>query len=141
MAEHAPTTFGRFVEHGRVVLLPKGPSAGKLAAIVEIIDHRRVLIDSPDVPRQAIALKNVVLTPIVIPKLPRAAGSTPVSKAWEKAGVKAKWDESAWAKKMVSTERRKALNDFERFQVMILRKERRSAISKHFTKSKPKAKK
>jgi large subunit ribosomal protein L14e len=32
----------RLVEVGRVVLLQSGPSAGRLAAIVEIIDHKRV---------------------------------------------------------------------------------------------------
>lgn len=32
----------RFVEIGRVVLVNKGPDAGKLATIVEIIDHKRV---------------------------------------------------------------------------------------------------
>lgn len=32
----------RLVEVGRVVLIKKGPSAGKLAAIVEIIDQGRV---------------------------------------------------------------------------------------------------
>ena len=73
-----------------------------------------MLIDSPDVPRQAIALKDVILTAIVIKKLPRAAGSTAVNKAWEKAGVKESWEKSAWAKKMQSTERRKGLTDFER---------------------------
>jgi large subunit ribosomal protein L14e len=35
-------TFKRFVEVGRVVLVNDGPSAGKLATIVEIIDHNRV---------------------------------------------------------------------------------------------------
>ena len=37
-----PSTFKRFVEVGRVVLVNEGPSAGKLAVIVEIIDHNRV---------------------------------------------------------------------------------------------------
>jgi len=32
----------RFVEIGRVVLVNKGAYAGKLATIVEIIDHKRV---------------------------------------------------------------------------------------------------
>lgn len=40
-AAEAPT-FKRFVEVGRVVLVNDGPSKGKLAAIVEIIDHARV---------------------------------------------------------------------------------------------------
>lgn len=38
----APSTFKRFVEVGRVVLVNDGPSAGKLAVIAEIIDHNRV---------------------------------------------------------------------------------------------------
>lgn len=32
----------RHVEVGRIVLIKDGPSAGKLAVIVEIIDHKRV---------------------------------------------------------------------------------------------------
>ena len=32
----------RLVEVGRVVLLQSGPEAGRLATIVEIIDHKRV---------------------------------------------------------------------------------------------------
>ena len=36
------STFKRYVEVGRVVLVNDGPCAGKLATIVEIIDHNRV---------------------------------------------------------------------------------------------------
>lgn len=32
----------RLVEVGRVVLIKKGPSAGKLATIVEIVDQKKV---------------------------------------------------------------------------------------------------
>jgi large subunit ribosomal protein L14e len=32
----------KLVEVGRVVLIRRGPSTGKLAVIVEIIDHKRV---------------------------------------------------------------------------------------------------
>jgi large subunit ribosomal protein L14e len=42
-----PSTFKRFVEVGRVVLVNDGPSAGKLAVIAEIIDHNRVGLASP----------------------------------------------------------------------------------------------
>ncbi|EMH73394.1 60S ribosomal protein L14, putative, partial [Entamoeba histolytica HM-1:IMSS-B] len=48
--------FSRFVEVGRVVLMKTGPFASKLAVIVEILDHNRVLVDGPQaitgVPRQ-----------------------------------------------------------------------------------------
>jgi large subunit ribosomal protein L14e len=36
------TSSWRLVEVGRVVLVHGGPSDGKLATIVEIIDHKRV---------------------------------------------------------------------------------------------------
>lgn len=36
--------FKRYVEVGRVVLINKGESEGKLAVIVEIVDHNKVSI-------------------------------------------------------------------------------------------------
>lgn len=127
----------RYVEVGRVVLINSGASAGKLATIVEIVDHRRVLIDGPKtgVPRQAISLNQVVLTPHVIAKIPRAAGSTAVAKKWESSGVEAKWNVSAWAKKIVQRQRRRELTDFERFQVVVLKKQRRYAVKKAVAKA------
>lgn len=38
----------RLVEVGRVVLFSTGPYAGRIAAIVEIIDHKRVRCEIPD---------------------------------------------------------------------------------------------
>mgnify|MGYP001591486652 CR=1 len=38
------STFKRYVEVGRVVLISDGPFEGKLATIVEIIDHNRVRV-------------------------------------------------------------------------------------------------
>merc|ERR1712230_289196 len=119
----------RLVEVGRVVLIAEGPAEGKLAAIVEIIDHKRALIDGPStdtktaVPRQSIALSKVILTPLVL----------------EKAGIEAKWQESAWAKKRSQKERRKALTDFERFKVMRLRKQQRFEVRKSLAKVKASA--
>ena len=78
------------------------------------------------VPRHAISLANIILTPIVIPKLPRAAGTGAVKKAWEKEGIEQKWDESTWAKKREQRERRGGLSDFERFKVLRLRKQVRT---------------
>lgn len=37
-----------------------------------------------------------------------------------------KWEESSWAKKREQREKRRGLNDFERFQVLRLRKQVRS---------------
>ncbi|CAI4615270.1 BBF_collapsed_G0034230.mRNA.1.CDS.1 [Saccharomyces cerevisiae] len=126
----------RLVEVGRVVLIKNGQSAGKLAAIVEIIDQKKVLIDGPKagVPRQAINLGQVVLTPLTF-ALPRGARTATVSKKWAAAGVCEKWAASSWAKKIAQRERRAALTDFERFQVMVLRKQKRYTVKKALAKA------
>ncbi|KAI4251786.1 MAG: hypothetical protein LQ352_004657 [Teloschistes flavicans] len=126
----------RLVEVGRVILFTHGPYLGRLAVIVEIIDHKRILVDGPSkkenagVPRHAVALNNTIVTPIVIPQLPRAAGRGPVAKAWEKAEVESKWEQSAWAKRRDQREKRRALTDFERFKVVKLKKQARFEVRK-----------
>ena len=58
--------FKKFVEIGRVAVLGQGPDAGKIAAIVNVIDQNRVLIDGPTsgVRRQEYPIKQLELTPI-----------------------------------------------------------------------------
>ncbi|BFZ57398.1 hypothetical protein PYCC9005_004450 [Savitreella phatthalungensis] len=122
--------FKRFVELGRVVMVNGGKDAGKLAVIVEIIDHNRALIDGPSngVPRQVASYADITLTPYVVKGLPRSAGSKVVAKLYEKVGVQAKWEASSWAKKLAARKRRAELTDFERFQVMKLKKQRRYEV-------------
>jgi len=136
MSTEVQTSHWRLVEVGRIVLINDGPQAGKLAAIVEIIDHKRVLVDGPKsgVPRQAIALSHITLTPIVAPEIPRASRSKAVGKYWEKADVDAKWAASAWAKKIASREKRRELTDFDRFKVMVLKKQRRYEVRRAHAK-------
>ena len=96
----------------------------------EIADRLfQVLIDGPStkegavVPRQAIPTSALSLTPWVIPNLPKAAGTGPVKKLWEKNEIDSKWAESSWAKKREQQDRRRNLTDFERFKVMRLKKQ------------------
>ena len=102
----------------------------------------QALIDGPSsdskavVPRQPIALAQLILTPLVLEKLPRAARTGVVKALWEKAGIDAKWQESAWAKKRAQKERRRALTDFERFKVLRLRKQARFEVRKSLAKVK-----
>ncbi|KAH6890128.1 60S ribosomal protein L14 [Coprinopsis sp. MPI-PUGE-AT-0042] len=126
------SNFTRFVEVGRVVLLNKGPFSGKIAAITEIIDQSRVLIDGPStgVPRQSFPLKHVTLTSLKVTGLPRAAGSGVVKKLFEKEQVVEKWDKSAWAQKRASAVSRRSLSDFDRFKVMIAKRQRRDVVRK-----------
>lgn len=164
-----PSTFKRFVEVGRVVLVNDGPSQGKLAVIAEIIDHNRVrrlgppkdraeadlfryllllcsrygstrpvtarplqqaLIDGPStsVPRQPLPYRSLILTPYTIASLPRAAGTGAIRKAFEKAEVQAKWEGSSWSKKLVARETRRQASDFERFEVSLLKRQRRDQV-------------
>lgn len=89
----------------------------------------QVLVDGPStngdkiVPRHSLSLAHATLTPFVIPKLPRAAGTGPVRKLWEKEDIDGKWAQSSFAKKAAQQERRKNLTDFERFKVMRLKKQ------------------
>ncbi|EGO53611.1 hypothetical protein NEUTE1DRAFT_119247 [Neurospora tetrasperma FGSC 2508] len=131
----------RLVEVGRVLKL----EGGSLATIVEIVDHKRVLVDGPSsdpklaAPRGVVSLAKTLLTPLVIEKLPRGARTGAVKKAWEAAGIDAKWKESNWAKKQLQQERRKALTDFDRFKVMRLKKQRRFEERKALAKIKASA--
>jgi len=95
------------------------------------------LIDSPDacVPRQSFPLAHVSLTSIVLSSLPRGARTGVVAKVWEKENVAEKWAKSALAKRIASTEKRWALNDFDRFKVMVLKKQRRLEVKKAVAKA------
>ena len=60
--------FKKFVEIGRVAVLGQGPDAGKIAAIVNVIDQNRVLIDGPTsgVTRQEYPIRQLQLTPLKV---------------------------------------------------------------------------
>ena len=96
-----------------------------------VIDWMRlqVLVDGPSsdekktVPRHVLPLAQATLTHFIIPKLPRAAGTGPVKKHWEKEEIDSKWAKSNFAQKTERAERRKNLTDFERFKVLRLKKQ------------------
>jgi len=134
----ADSNFKRFVEVGRVVLLKSGPSSGSIAIITEVIDHNRAIIDGPttNVPRQSYQFKHLLLTPLVLTKLPRCAGSGVVKKQLEKEGIVQKWNKSGWATKRAAMEKRKTLNDFGRFNIMLAKKQRRDVVRKALAKTK-----
>ncbi|KAI9305638.1 60S ribosomal protein L14 [Cunninghamella echinulata] len=131
-------SFKRQVQVGRVVLLTHGAESGKLAVIVDIIDHNRALVDGPvtGVARQSYNYRDLSLTPLVIAKLPRAAGQKTVKKYWEKADVSATWEKSAWAKKIQTRKVRSELSDFDRFKVRKLKSQRRFALASGLAKAK-----
>lgn len=86
-----------------------------------------MLVDGPSekgpVPRQSAALSNLSLTSIVLPKLARGTGVGALKAAWEKAEVDKEFGESTWSKKRAQFQKRRQLNDFERFKALKLRKQ------------------
>ncbi|EQL00896.1 ribosomal protein L14 [Ophiocordyceps sinensis CO18] len=136
----------RLVEVGRVVVINGDhPYAGGLATIVEIIDHKRVLVDGPSantelaVPRQSVPLAKCLLSQFVVEGLLRGSRNGTVKKLWEKCEIDTKWEQSNWAKKRDQIKRRKNLTDFDRFKVMRLKKQRRFEERKAMAKIKASA--
>lgn len=68
--------------------------------------------------------------------LPRAAGTGVVRKLAEKEAIVERWEKSAWAQKRAAIEKRRTLNDFDRFKVMLAKKVRRDIVRKAVHKSK-----
>lgn len=95
-----------------------------------VLTHlEQVLVDGPSedeskaVPRHSAPLSHVSLLPQVIEKLPRGIGHGPLTKKWKEADVEGKFDGSDFAKARQQRQKRRQLNDFERFKVMRMRKQ------------------
>uniref|UniRef100_A0A8D0P6Z0 Large ribosomal subunit protein eL14 n=1 Tax=Sus scrofa TaxID=9823 RepID=A0A8D0P6Z0_PIG len=121
--------FRRFVEVGRVAYVSFGPHAGKLVAIVDVIDQNRALVDGPctQVRRQAMPFKCMQLTDFIL-NFPHSARQKYVRKAWEKADINAKWAATRWAQKIEAREKKAKMTDFDRYKVMKARKMRNRLI-------------
>ena len=98
---------------------------------------RQAIIDGPStgVPRQAFPYRHLALTPFVLTSLPRGAGSGVIRKQLEKEGTVEKWQKSSWAQKREAIAKRRSLNDFERFAVMLAKKARRDQVRKTLAKA------
>lgn len=92
----------------------------------------QAIIDCPStgVHRQSFRYRHLTLTPFRLKKLPRGAGPSVVRKLFDQEGIAEKWASSKWAQKRAAIERRRQLNDFERFAVMIAKKSRRDMVRK-----------
>jgi len=121
--------FNRFVEIGRIVLINYGPESGKLACIIDVVDGNKVLIDGPTfgVERQIINLRRIQLTDIKV-QIPRNAREKTLKAAFAKVDVVGKWSATSWAKKIAIKKARAATSDFDRFKIMIARKQKASLI-------------
>ncbi|CAN6545317.1 unnamed protein product [Malus baccata var. baccata] len=110
--------FKRYVEIGRVALVNYGKDYGKLVVIVDVIDQNRALVDAPDMVRTQLNFKRLSLTDIKI-DIKRVPNKKTLIAAMEAADVKNKWEKSSWGRKLIVQKRRAALNDFDRFKLML----------------------
>merc|ERR1711890_75539 len=110
---------------------PDGACAGKIAAIVDVIDQNRVLVDGPcsEVPRQEYKIKSLHLTPIKV-TFPFSARTKVVRKAWVDEKVSETWGKSSWAKRMAMKVKRQGLNDFDRFKLTKAKSARNKIVAK-----------
>ncbi|KAI8142468.1 ribosomal protein L14-domain-containing protein [Fennellomyces sp. T-0311] len=131
-------SFKRQVEVGRIVLLN---DSKKLAVIVDIVDHKRALIEGPTtgVARQAYPYQNMTLTNVVVKGLPRSAGQATLKKYLEKSDALASFAKSAWAQKLKQREVRAGLSDFDRFKIAKLKNQRRFAVGSAIAQAKKQA--
>eukprot|EP01083_Nonionella_stella_P087558 243647_1 len=124
--------FSRYVEVGRVVLINHGPDAGKLATVIDIVDQNKCLVEGPEeitgVKRQMMPYKRIALTDLKV-NIQRNARAKTLKAAWKEADTVAQWDGSSWAKKLESKKKRAALSDFDRFKVMVAKKQKSRIIA------------
>ncbi|CAH8262862.1 unnamed protein product [Arabidopsis lyrata] len=127
--------FKRFVEIGGVALVNYGEDYGKLVVIVDVVDQNRALVDAPDMERIQMNLKRLSLTDIVI-DINRVPKKKHLVEAMEKADVKNKWEKSSWGRKLIVQKRRAALNDFDRFKIMLAKIKRAGVVRQELAKLK-----
>mmetsp|Transcript_9962 Transcript_9962/g.14080 ORF Transcript_9962/g.14080 Transcript_9962/m.14080 type:complete len:135 (-) Transcript_9962:65-469(-) len=125
--------FTRYAEVGRVVLVNYGPESGKIATIVDIVDQNKCLIDGPQditgVVRQVIPFSRIALTDLTV-KIQRNARAKTLKAAWAEADTLNKWEATSWAKKLAAKKKRASLSDFDRFKVMVAKKQKSAIIAK-----------
>ena len=131
--------FKRFVEPGRLCVVNYGPHHEKTCVIVEIIDHRRVVVDGPTtkVARQQMPIRWLTLTPLVA-KFQKGARTGIVKKALADGEIIEKFYASSWGKKLKNREARKNMTDFERFKAMTLQSRKGQMVRKEINKLKKK---
>jgi len=99
-----------------------------MVVIVDIADTKRVLVDGMGkFPRVMYPLERLTLTKLLVPVL-RGARTGKLIKAAKTYELEKKWIATTMQQKLARFSRRAELNDYERFQVMIARKQRSYAL-------------
>ena len=74
-------------------------------------------------------IKRISLTDILVTNLSKGARQKTLEKAFNEQGALAAWNATAWAKKLVNKGKRANLGDFDRFKVMVAKKQVSAAVA------------
>ncbi|EKE37420.1 hypothetical protein ENUP19_0346G0044 [Entamoeba nuttalli] len=101
-----------------------GPFASKLAVIVEILDHNRILVDGPQaitgVPRQVVNLNTISLTSFVVNKVTRGMTHKKLCLRFTQDAIIKRFNKTATGKAIEKRILREKMTDFDKFQVSII---------------------
>lgn len=119
-----------FVEIGRVVRIARGPDAGKIAVIVNVIDQNRALIDGPitGINRQGFRLKDLYLTKYMVEGLTHKSNRAEVTQAMKDAKIVEQWEEDPANLKMKKMKARREMGDFDRFKLRAAKSKRNKIL-------------
>lgn len=140
---NANETETNYVEIGRVAMINYGPLCGKLAVIIDVIDQNRALVDGPykltGVQRQQMNFRRLKMTSLKL-DIPRSCKEGRLEEAFKAADIQQQFSQSTTAQRL-SVQRVKAeLNDFERFKLHRVLRQRRDFAAAQIGKLKAAAK-
>ncbi|KAL0238974.1 hypothetical protein PCE1_004665 [Barthelona sp. PCE] len=121
--------FKRFFEVGRLCLVNYGQNSGKLGLVIDIIDANRVIFGFESGERAVVPTKRLTLTPQVV-TMPRGVRTAKLLKIADETKVFKQFHESKWGQRRVAAEKKRSLNDFEKFAAMVERRERAKLINR-----------
>ena len=101
-----------------------------MVVIVDMVDINRVQVDGAgNYPRVIFPIKRLNITKLRVPIL-RGARTGTLKKAIAKFDLQTKWQATTACQKLARYQARAATTDFDRFKVMIQRKQRSYAVRK-----------
>jgi len=117
-----------FVQIGRVAIINSGPEKGKFAVIANVIDHKRVLIDSPktaddkytSLKRQAYSTRHLRIMKYRLSMRPDETHNV-ISDLWSKHKITQRLLSSKYMVRKLKQEKKENLTDFDRFKLYKLK--------------------
>jgi len=108
-----------FVEIGRVALITHGPQRGRIAAIVNIIDQNRALIDGPltGVKRRSAMFKTLRMTKLKLPNIQFNAPTKQIVTEWKKNKIQTQWHSTKMYQQIKSMRLKRKMTDYDRFKL------------------------